>query len=155
MNDTVALDSAAMGSPDEGDDWRRLSPLTLLLAVARLGPRSMQLIPALAAIGIAGSWHYVLPALGLFLLFSLGFAWAAWVRFRWRIAGDAIVIESGVFERQHRTIPFDRIQDVSIEQGLIARVLDIAGDGTLALRFRSSRREWYVGVFPIVLTPPS
>lgn len=114
---------------EEGDDWRRLSPLTLLLAVVRLGPRSVQMIPALAAIGIAGSWQYVLPALGVFLLFSLGFAWLAWMRFRWRVGDDAIVIESGILDRQHRTIPFDRIQDVSIEQGLIARALDIAKVG--------------------------
>lgn len=151
--------------PDK-DDWRRLSPLTLLLAVVRLGPRSLQMIPALAAIGIAGSWTYVAPALGLFLLINLGFAWAAWARFRWRIGDDAIVIESGILARQHRTIPFDRIQDVSIEQGLVARALDIArvdfetgaatdsdtGDGGLdsisvedAAALRTTIRAWRSG----------
>jgi putative membrane protein len=114
---------------DDAEHWRRLSPLTLLLAVARLGPGAVRAIPALAAIGIAGSWHYVVPALLLLMVGSLGFAWLAWARFRWRIGDDAIVIESGVVDRQHRTIPFDRIQDVSIEQGLIARALDLAKVG--------------------------
>jgi putative membrane protein len=127
--DGTALPNPSPAELAASEDWRRLSPLTLLLAVVRLGPASLRMIPALAAIGIAGSWHYVVPALGLFLLASLAMAWLAWVRFRWRIGEDAIVIESGILERQHRTIPFDRIQDVGIEQGLVARVLDIAKVG--------------------------
>lgn len=122
-------DAASEISAQDALEWRRLAPLTLLLAVVKLGPRTLQMIPALAAIGIAASWTYVVPALGMFLAISLGVAWAAWVRFRWRIGDDAIVIESGIFDRQHRTIPFDRIQDVSIEQGLIARALDLAKVG--------------------------
>jgi len=110
-------------------DWRRLHPATLLLAIVKLGPRSVNFLPALAAIGIAGKWIYVVPALGLFLLLSLVFAWLSWLRFRFAVGADEIVIESGVFARQHRTIPFDRIQDVSIEQGLVARALGIAKVG--------------------------
>jgi putative membrane protein len=151
----------------DDDAWRRLSPLTLLLAIVRLGPGTVRMIPALAAIGIAGNWSYVAPALLAFLLISLAFSWAAWARFRWRIGADAIVIESGIFDRQHRTIPFDRIQDVSIEQGLIARALDIAkvgfetgasaesekGDGSLdaitvadADALRTTIRDWRSGM---------
>ncbi len=126
-----SVDPAAIPAAAADDElpWRRLSPLTLLLAVVRLGPQSVRMIPALAAIGIAGSWTYVVPAMVLFLLISLGFSWLAWARFRWRIGDDAIVIESGIWDRQHRTIPFDRIQDVSIEQGLIGRALDLAKVG--------------------------
>ena len=120
------MSEAALALPAEDEGWRRLSPLTLLLAVIGLGPKLVRMVPALAAIGIAGSWAYVAPAMGVFLLASLGFSWLAWARFRWRIAEDAVVIESGIFDRQHRTIPFDRIQDVSIEQGLVARALGLA-----------------------------
>jgi putative membrane protein len=119
------MNDAAQTMTDE-DDWRRLSPLTLLIAVVGLGPKLIRMVPALAAIGIAGSWVYVAPAMLVFLLASLGFSWLAWMRFRWRIGADAVVIESGIFDRQHRTIPFDRIQDVSIEQGLVARALGLA-----------------------------
>lgn len=119
------MNEAVAALPQE-DDWRRLSPLSLLLAVVGLGPRLVRMVPALAAIGIAGSWAYVAPAILVFLLASLGFSWLAWARFRWRIGDDAVVIESGIWDRQHRTIPFDRIQDVSIEQGLVARALGLA-----------------------------
>ncbi len=109
--------------------WQRLHPLSLALAIVRLGPQSLNMIPALAAIGIAGKWIYVVPALLFFLLASLVTAWLRWVRFRYYIGADEMAIESGVFARQHRTIPFDRIQDVSIEQGLVARALGIAKVG--------------------------
>ncbi len=110
-------------------EWQRLHPATLALAVVRLGPRTLNFLPALAAIGIAGKWVYVLPAFGAFLLISLVTAWIAWARFRFLVGANEIVIESGILSRQHRTIPFDRIQDVSIEQGLIARALGIAKVG--------------------------
>jgi putative membrane protein len=160
---------------DGVDDWRRLSPLTLLLAIIKLGPKSLNMIPAVAAIGITSDWRYAALALLAFVCISLGFAWAAWVRFRWRIGGDAIVIESGVFDRQHRTIPFDRIQDVSIEQGLVARALGLAkvgfetgasaeadkGDGGLdaitvedAAALRGTIRDWRSGAAAAMVTSP-
>lgn len=110
-------------------EWQRLHPATLALAIVRLGPRSLNFIPALAAIGFAGKWTYVVPALLAFLLFSLVAAWLGWLRFRFAVGADEVVIESGVLSRQHRTIPFDRIQDVGIEQGLVARALGIAKVG--------------------------
>lgn len=118
--------AAPARAADAEPDWQRLHPATLALAIVKLGPRSLNFLPALAAIGFAGKWAYVVPALLAFLLLSLLVAIAAWLRFRYAVTDDAVVIESGVFARQHRTIPFDRIQDVSIEQGLIARALGIA-----------------------------
>jgi putative membrane protein len=109
--------------------WQRLHPATLALAIARLGPRSLNLLPALIALGVMGKGGFILPAILLFLLGSLVFAWARWLRFRFAVGEDMIVIESGVLSRQHRTIPFDRIQDVAIEQGLVARALGIARVG--------------------------
>lgn len=60
------------------------------------------------------------------LLGSLFFRWLAWLRFRYFIGEDDIRIESGVFSRTARSIPYERIQDVSIEQQLLARLLNLA-----------------------------
>ncbi|WP_223181524.1 PH domain-containing protein [Sphingopyxis sp. LK2115] len=117
------------GEGGEAADWQRLHPATLALAIAGLGPRSLNLLPAVAALGFTGNWMWIVPAILAFLLLSLVVAWFQWLRFRFRVGDDALVIESGVFARQHRTIPFDRIQDVSIEQGLVARALGIARVG--------------------------
>ncbi|MCW0199749.1 PH domain-containing protein [Sphingopyxis sp.] len=125
MSDAAALPATDAAEPH----WQRLHPATLALSIVQLGPRTLNFVPALAAIGIAGKWAYVAPALLLFLLVSLVFAWLHWLRFRFAVGVDEIVIESGVLSRQHRTIPFDRIQDVGIEQGLVARALGIAKVG--------------------------
>ncbi len=109
--------------------WQRLSPASLALSVVRLGPRSLNFLPAVAALGYTGNWIWIVPAILAFILISLAFAWLNWLRFRFLVGDDEVVIESGVLSRQHRTIPFDRIQDVSIEQGLVARALGIAKVG--------------------------
>ena len=127
MTDTAA--AAAAPIIDDDANWQRLHPATLALAVVKLGPRSLNFLPAVAALGFTGNWVYILPAILAFLLFSLVAAWLHWLRFRFLVGDDEIVIESGVLSRQHRTIPFDRIQDVSIEQGLVSRALRIAKVG--------------------------
>ncbi|HWT43302.1 MAG TPA: PH domain-containing protein, partial [Sphingopyxis sp.] len=125
MSDIAAAIPASEGEPD----WQRLHPATLALAIVKLGPRSLNFLPAVAALGFTGNWIWIVPAVGAFLLISLLAAWFQWLRFRFLVGDDEVVIESGVFARQHRTIPFDRIQDVSIEQGLVARALGIAKVG--------------------------
>ena len=122
-------DDAVIAATESEPDWQRLHPATLALAVVELGPRSLQFLPAVAALGFTGNWVWIVPAVGAFLLISLGAAWFQWLRFRFLVGADEVVIESGVFSRQHRTIPFDRIQDVSIEQGLVSRALGIAKVG--------------------------
>ena len=121
--------AAAIPAPEGEPDWQRLHPATLALAIVKLGPRSLNFLPAVAALGFTGNWVYIVPAILAFLLFSLLAAWFQWLRFRFAVGDDEVVIESGVFARQHRTIPFDRIQDVSIEQGLVSRALGIAKVG--------------------------
>ena len=108
---------------------RRLHPLTLLLAVLRLGPRSLNIIPAVVALGVTGQTRFILPVVAAFLLISLAFAWLNWARFSWRVDEDDVTISSGVVSKQQRVIPFDRIQDVSIEQGLLARLFGLAKVG--------------------------
>lgn len=57
--------------------------------------------------------------------FSLLFRWLAWTRFRYHIGAEDIRIESGILSRSARSIPFERIQDVSIEQKPIARMFGL------------------------------
>lgn len=136
MDDIAHPDSmAASAAPHGGTAFvadgspRRLHPLTLLMALITVGPRSLNFVPALLAIGFTVDWRWVVPGLALLILLSLLGTWIAWLRFSWRVDADDIAIVSGVFSRNSRTIPFDRIQDVSIEQGLIARALGLAKVG--------------------------
>ena len=49
-----------------------------------------------------------------------------WRRFEYRVGANEIRIDSGILNRTHRSIPFDRIQDVDISQGPVARLLGLA-----------------------------
>jgi putative membrane protein len=92
----------------------------------RVGPQSANMLPAIAVIGATGRWWLIVPAILLFLAVGLIVAWLIWYRFTWRVDEDGIAIDSGIISRNSRDIPFDRIQDVAIEQGLLARLVGIA-----------------------------
>ncbi|QJQ31616.1 PH domain-containing protein [Sphingomonas lacunae] len=100
-----------------------------MLAVLKVGPQSLNLLPAIAVIGATGRWWLIVPLMLLFLAIGAVVAWLKWFRFTWRVDEDSISIESGIISRNSRDVPFDRIQDVAIEQGLLARVLGLATVG--------------------------
>ena len=49
-----------------------------------------------------------------------------WRFFEFRVGASEIRIDSGILQRTHRSIPFDRIQDVDITQPLLARAFGLA-----------------------------
>jgi putative membrane protein len=75
---------------------------------------------------VQGRWLLLLLMLALFAAISVGSAVLRWGRFRFRVGSREIRIDSGLLSRTHRSIPFDRIQDVTVEQGPLARALGLA-----------------------------
>lgn len=59
------------------------------------------------------------------LLISLFFRWLAWLRFQYHVGDHDIRVEKGILNRTARSIPYDRIQDVSIEQKPLARLMGL------------------------------
>lgn len=83
-------------------------------------------VPMLAAgYGAQNSGIGAGGALLAVLLVSLLFRWLAWTRFRYFIGEDEVRIERGLLSRSARSIPYDRIEDVSVEQKPLARLLGI------------------------------
>ena len=110
----------AVGTPE------RLHPLYLATGLGR-GLR--QMVGGYAAIGYfaaTGSWRLALVMLGAILLVMVGGVFLYWRRFEYRVGSNEIRIDSGILNRTHRSIPFDRIQDVDISQGPVARLLGLA-----------------------------
>src|SRR5688572_3369721 len=111
---------AALGPPE------RLHPFSLL---ASLGASVRGMWGMLAAGGyfaVKGYWQLLLLMLAAFTILSIGAAVLRWRNFSFRVGAREIRIDSGLLSRTHRSIPFDRIQDVTIEQGLLARALGLA-----------------------------
>ena len=67
----------------------------------------------------------IMVGIGIFIVSIVG-VFLYWRRFEYRVGASEIRIDSGIFSRTHRSIPFDRIQDVDISQGVLARLLGIA-----------------------------
>ena len=105
------------------------------------------LFPLLAAIfGVRKSDNPALIPIiiAAMLALSLFFRWLGWRRFCYHVGADDIRVEKGILNRTARSIPYDRIQDVSIEQKPLARMMGLSevkfetggGDGDDAtLRF--------------------
>lgn len=49
-----------------------------------------------------------------------------YLRFRFAVTPEEVVIHSGVFTYKHRNIPIERIQNIEIEQSLLPRLLGLA-----------------------------
>jgi putative membrane protein len=84
--------------------------------------------PIVAAVFGTGSRNNpgLIPIVILGVMFiSLLFRWVAWLRFRFHLDEDDIRIEQGILNRTVRSIPYDRIQDVSIEQKPLARLFNL------------------------------
>src|SRR6202140_1176848 len=92
-------------------------PVVLLVVVAILDlpylnanyVPHLRTVLSLAAIAIAGLWLIVV--------------WIRWQSTAYTLTDQRIKIETGVFGRQSKMIPIDRIQDCTTRQSLVGRML--------------------------------
>ncbi len=87
-------------------------------------------LPALAGLIGTGALSLglvvIAPAALVLLSFSIGFAWLRWRRLTYATGRDNIRVERGLLSRHARAVPYDRIQDVSLEQKLLPRLFGLA-----------------------------
>jgi uncharacterized membrane protein YdbT with pleckstrin-like domain len=94
-----------------------LVPVALLMLVAiadftvirNTGVHQLRTYVSLVAIAIAGLWLIVV--------------WIRWQSISYTLTDQRIKIESGVFGRQSKMIPIDRIQDCTTRQSILGRML--------------------------------
>lgn len=120
-----------MSAPTQAEDSavgpvERLHPLFLLKGLAGSLRGLVGLYAFLGYLAFSGQWRLgILAALG-FLLFGVVGGAIYWRRFGFRVGQNEVRIDSGILNRRHRSIPFDRIQDADIVQGPLDRLLGIA-----------------------------
>ena len=115
-----------------GETARRTAPLSVLVGTAQ----SVQsaIFPALVLmVSMGGSRVWIGLAAGLALA-ALGsaFAYLSWRRLTYTIRDQDIRVESGVLSRSARSVPYERIQDVSLEQKFVPRLF-----GLVAVKFET------------------
>jgi uncharacterized membrane protein YdbT with pleckstrin-like domain len=77
--------------------------------VTNTGIANFRVIVSLAAIALAGLWLIVV--------------WIRWQSTSYTLTDQRIKIETGVFGRQSKMIPIDRVQDCTTKQSLLGRML--------------------------------
>lgn len=110
----------AVGDPE------RLHPLFLLTGIGGALRGITGAYAVIAYLAVTGRLSTaVFGAIAIFAVSLVGLV-LYWRRFEYRVGENEIRIDSGIFSRTHRSIPFDRIQDVDITQGPVARLLGLA-----------------------------
>lgn len=122
---TDVIDAAAAAAPVDGND-QRLHPLTLLMNLARKGPQAALGLVALrfSAPDEVSVWAGLIALVVILGMFGTEFY--SWWRFTYRLGDEELRIASGLVSRNVRSIPYERIQDVNVEQGPLARILGMA-----------------------------
>ncbi|MEQ5788256.1 PH domain-containing protein [Erythrobacter sp. NFXS35] len=113
---------------------RHTAPLSV--AIGALGAIRSAIIPAIAIAfsGIGGSGRYLI-AIGVAaasIVIGTIFSYIGWRRLTYTIGAQDIRVESGVLSRAARSVPYERIQDVSLEAKLLPRVF-----GLVAVKFET------------------
>lgn len=105
---------------------QRLHPMTLFQRVLTSLPAVLAfiLIPVVTSSN-SESWSSLIFAV-LYGVLALPAIVLQYYRFSYRITPKQVVIQSGVFNRQNRSIPIERVQNIQIEQSLLARIFGIA-----------------------------
>lgn len=122
-----------MSTPDplteaEPPPPRRLDPRTILIRFLKGSPSAILGIPVLLAWSQGGGvpLGVVLALTALLLGGALVAGWLRWRFFTYQILPGQLVIERGLIHRTRRSIPAERIQDVSIKQGPLSRLIGLA-----------------------------
>ncbi|WP_235297449.1 PH domain-containing protein [Portibacter marinus] len=111
-------------------DPMRQSPIAILLLIYKYFFNIIrQFWPAIIAVFIgqrAGNVsNILLISTILVAILALFFAIASYLRFSFRVQGNELFIEKGVFKKSKLNIPFERIQTLNFEQGIIHQIFNV------------------------------
>ncbi len=123
-----------MPPPPEAPDWKRLHLVSPILNSLSSSLRFWPVL--LVAVVNQGGALLGIILLGV-LLAALGVEILQYLRFDYRMAGTTLIVRSGVLVRRTRTVPADRVQQVSRNEKLRHRLfgvaelsVEVAGAGT-------------------------
>lgn len=126
MNDAALTIDPNEESAEGGAPFQHLHPLSIILkSVSALGQNLILMAVLFFSLFDQNILYTGLAAIVL-IGAIVGVTALIWSRFTYQIGTKEIRIKSGLFNRNNRSIPFDRIQDVSLEQKLLGRVLGLA-----------------------------
>ncbi len=111
-------------SAQKQQEWRRLSPLSIIFFVGKILSRLIKdALPSMAPLAVIifssdnKMWMVSSIGVGLLALLLIGSFLQYWF-FKFKQQSGKVLINDGVFKKNHRVIQFDRIQNINILQPL-------------------------------------
>lgn len=108
------------------DRAERLHPLFILTGLGGVARGIWGMLAAGAFLATQGQWRLAILLMVAITLASVVRLLVQWWTLEYRVGDDQIRIDSGLLHRTSRAIPFERIQDVDIEQGPVQRLFGLA-----------------------------
>ncbi|MBK7429286.1 MAG: PH domain-containing protein [Saprospiraceae bacterium] len=107
----------------------RQSPLAIILLLATFAKNTFrQFWPFIIVFLInpkRSIEFQILIAVAVFSFISLVSSILSYFRFYYQLTEDGLVVEKGIFKKTRIQVPFERIQSVNIEQGLLHQAFNI------------------------------
>lgn len=107
---------------------RRLDPRTIVVRALPGLPSAIFAVPFILTAVRGEGLALIFALVGLVMVMAVTglISWLHWRAFTYQVLPDQLVISRGILNRSRRSIPAERIQDVSIKRSLVARVLGLA-----------------------------
>ncbi len=97
-----------------------MHPVSIIFDVLGIGLRDVAFVVVLL---VTTGWWWLL---GPGVVVALGAATLRWSRTTWQVNGNYVIVERGVLERAHRSVPVDRIQQIDVIRNLRHQMLGVA-----------------------------
>jgi putative membrane protein len=122
-----------VNTPHSSPNWRRTSPVAVVFYLSRLGTQLGKGFAPAAVVLLAGMSSLsgssktlavtgVITMLAVVVVSSI----LSWLRFRYLIESDRVLVRSGVLHREELSIEFNRIQNVSIREPFYMRPFSLS-----------------------------
>jgi len=126
------------------DQWQRLKPQAIVHFIIKIVMRAIKeamqvFLPLIVVYAAAGERRWSIIAMigiGLVALLLIG-AFLSYLKFRFRISNDSVLIQSGVLKRKRLSLGFDKIQNIALSEplyfrpfGLVVMQIESAGSSS-------------------------
>ncbi len=112
-----------MSRPEDEAGWRRLHPLSL---VFRIGTAARRMLFPLVALFFVSRGEATEVWLAVLFVPAVVAAIVSYLSYAYRLGDDELVIRQGIVTRNERHVPYARIQNIDLVQGLLQRWLGVA-----------------------------
>lgn len=129
-------------------NFRGILVIFLMDLVKRIRQNIYAFLPLLSSNIRNNYLHFVILGFAVLLLLQLLYSYKSYLNFKFHIEGNRFFLRHGVFKFTDTDIPFDRIQNINLNQNLIQQMLNVvgfeietAGQGAAEIKIKALSRE--------------